>query len=87
MISTRHKKSALRLWDFRRKHRDRSAMELLGNTVGWEDGLLYSEQVNPEPGCSKRLAVPLVQRNFLLTLAHVVPLAGHTWALERPRIG
>ena len=34
--------------------------------------------MNHEPGASKRLVVPLVYRNFLLSLAHKVPLAGHS---------
>ena len=45
--------------------------------VGWEDGQLYSEPMNPKLGTRNRLVVPLVHRNFLISLAHKVPLAGH----------
>ncbi|KAJ1108354.1 hypothetical protein NDU88_005730 [Pleurodeles waltl] len=45
--------------------------------VYWEDNLLYTEAKDPKPGAARRLVIPLQYREFLLTLAHDIPLAGH----------
>ncbi|KAJ1203160.1 hypothetical protein NDU88_006954 [Pleurodeles waltl] len=45
--------------------------------VYWEDNLLYTESRDPKPGAARRLVIPLQYREFLLTLAHDIPLAGH----------
>ncbi|KAJ1081475.1 hypothetical protein NDU88_001657 [Pleurodeles waltl] len=45
--------------------------------VYWEDNLLYTEARDPKPGAARRLVIPLQYREFLLTLAHDIPLAGH----------
>ncbi|KAJ1084485.1 hypothetical protein NDU88_004632 [Pleurodeles waltl] len=45
--------------------------------VYWEDNLLYAEARDPKPGAARRLVIPLQYREFLLTLAHDIPLAGH----------
>ena len=53
-----------------------------GSTSGthrwyWEEGLLYSKARDPKHGASRRVVVPQKYREFLLTLAHDIPLAGH----------
>ncbi|KAJ1155279.1 hypothetical protein NDU88_008012 [Pleurodeles waltl] len=45
--------------------------------VYWEDGLLYTEARDPKPGATRRVVVPQLFREFILTLAHDIPLAGH----------
>ncbi|KAJ1148155.1 hypothetical protein NDU88_000993 [Pleurodeles waltl] len=45
--------------------------------VYWEDNPLYTEARDPKPGAARRLVIPLQYREFLLTLAHDIPLAGH----------
>ncbi|KAJ1195759.1 hypothetical protein NDU88_005027 [Pleurodeles waltl] len=45
--------------------------------VYWEDNLLYTEARDPKPGAARRLVIPLQYREFLLTLEHDIPLAGH----------
>ncbi|KAJ1142020.1 hypothetical protein NDU88_008348 [Pleurodeles waltl] len=45
--------------------------------VYWEDGLLYTEARDPKPGTTRRVVVPQSFREFILTLAHDIPLAGH----------
>ncbi|KAJ1217954.1 hypothetical protein NDU88_005541 [Pleurodeles waltl] len=45
--------------------------------VYWEDNLLYTETRDPKPGAARRLVIPLQYREFLVTVAHDIPLAGH----------
>ncbi|KAJ1133224.1 hypothetical protein NDU88_011521 [Pleurodeles waltl] len=54
-----------------------------------EDNLLYTESKDPKPGAARRLVIPLQYKEFLLILAHDIPLAGHlgqskTWERRVP---
>ncbi|KAJ1082359.1 hypothetical protein NDU88_002527 [Pleurodeles waltl] len=62
--------------------RQQAAEESNGKKTGthrvyWEDGLLYTEARDPKPGATRRVVVPQEFREFILTLAHDIPLAGH----------
>ncbi|KAJ1088465.1 hypothetical protein NDU88_001622 [Pleurodeles waltl] len=62
--------------------RQQAAEQEKGNASGthrvyWEDGLLYTEARDPKPGATRRVVVPQEFREFILTLAHDIPLAGH----------
>ncbi|KAJ1093451.1 hypothetical protein NDU88_006552 [Pleurodeles waltl] len=77
--------------------RQQAAEESNGKKTGthrvyWEDGLLYTEARDPKPGATGRVVVPQAFREFILTLAHDIPLAGHleqtkTWEREVPQKG
>ncbi|KAJ1110502.1 hypothetical protein NDU88_007853 [Pleurodeles waltl] len=62
--------------------RQTAARQEQGDTSGthkvyWEDGVLYTEARDPKPGATRRVVVPQMYREFLSTLSHEIPLAGH----------
>ncbi|KAJ1130785.1 hypothetical protein NDU88_009132 [Pleurodeles waltl] len=70
--------------------RQTAARQEQGDTSGthkvyWEDGVLYTEARALKEGATRRVVVPQKYREFLLTLSHDIPLAGHlgqtkTWS-------
>ncbi|KAJ1167473.1 hypothetical protein NDU88_007864 [Pleurodeles waltl] len=62
--------------------RQTAARQEQGDTSGthkvyWEDGVLYTEARTLKEGATRRVVVPQKYREFLLTLSHDIPLAGH----------